>query len=55
MATPATALPSNTTPRVLEDPLAHLPCSTILAFKKGQTVYNQDQPSNNLYLVIAEK
>ena len=41
--------------RDLEDPLAHLPCSTILAFKKGQTVYNQDQPSNNLYLVIAGK
>jgi CRP-like cAMP-binding protein len=41
--------------RDLEDPLAHLPCSTILAFKKGQIVYDQDQPSNNLYLVIAGK
>jgi CRP-like cAMP-binding protein len=26
-----------------------------LAFKKGQVIYNQDQPSNNLYLVIAGK
>jgi CRP/FNR family cyclic AMP-dependent transcriptional regulator len=41
--------------RDLEDPLAHLPCSTILAFKKSQVIYNQDQPSNNLYLVIAGK
>jgi CRP/FNR family transcriptional regulator, cyclic AMP receptor protein len=41
--------------RGLEDPLAHLPCSTILAFKKSQLIYNQDQPSNTLYLVIAGK
>ena len=39
----------------LEDPLAHLPCSTIQAFKKGQAIYNQDEHSNNLYLVIAGK
>jgi len=38
--------------RVLEDPLAHLPCSTLLEFSKGQTIYNQDQPSRNLYLVM---
>ena len=42
-------------PRDLEDPLAHLPCSTILAYKKGQAIYDQDQPSTNLYLVIAGK
>lgn len=54
MATPS-AVPVPAPQRDLEDPLAHLPCSTILAYKKGQAVYNQDQPSNNLYLVIAGK
>src|SRR5437764_5809448 len=39
----------------LEDPLAHLPCSTIVEFRKGQMIYNQDQPSTNLYLVINGK
>jgi CRP-like cAMP-binding protein len=56
MASTTTAHVSVSAPqRDLEDPLAHLPCSTILAFKKGQIVYDQDQPSNNLYLVIAGK
>jgi len=41
--------------RVLEDPLAHLPCSTILEYKKGQVIYNQDQPSTSIYLVIDGK
>lgn len=39
----------------LEDPLAHLPCSTILECKKGQAIYNQDQPSTSIYLVIDGK
>jgi CRP/FNR family transcriptional regulator len=52
MATsPATATPQ----RALEDPLAHLPCSTILEYKKGQVIYNQDQPSTSIYLVIDGK
>jgi CRP/FNR family cyclic AMP-dependent transcriptional regulator len=38
-----------------EDPLAHLPCSSILEYKKGQTVYDQDQPSSSIYLVIGGK
>ena len=42
-------------PRVLEDPLAHLPCSTILEYKKGQTIYDHDQPSSSVYLVIGGK
>ena len=41
--------------RTLEDPLAHLPCSTIVEYKKGQTIYSHDQPSTNLYLVIEGK
>jgi CRP/FNR family transcriptional regulator, cyclic AMP receptor protein len=43
------------TQKALEDPLAHLPCSTIVEFKKGQMVYNQDQPSSNIYLIIEGK
>src|SRR5580698_10881785 len=41
--------------RPLEDPLAHLPCSTILEYRKGQTIYSQDQPSTSIYLVIDGK
>ena len=41
--------------RGLEDPLAHLPCSTILEYKKGQVIYNQDQPSTSIHLVIDGK
>jgi CRP/FNR family transcriptional regulator, cyclic AMP receptor protein len=41
--------------RPLEDPLAHLPCSTILEYRKGQTIYSRDQPSTSIYLVIDGK
>src|SRR5271156_7002625 len=41
--------------RPLEDPLAHLPCSTIVEHRKGQTIYGQEQPSSSLYLVIDGK
>jgi CRP/FNR family transcriptional regulator, cyclic AMP receptor protein len=41
--------------KTLEDPLAHLPCSSILEYRKGQVIYSQDQPSNSLYLVIDGK
>jgi len=36
----------------LEDPLADLPCSSIVEHKKGQFIYRQDQPSTSIYLVI---
>jgi len=42
-------------PKPLEDPLAHLPCSSIVEFRKGQMIYNQDQPSTSIYLVIEGK
>jgi CRP/FNR family transcriptional regulator len=35
--------------------LAHLPCSSILEYRKGQIIYNQDQPCTSLYLVIDGK
>jgi CRP/FNR family transcriptional regulator, cyclic AMP receptor protein len=39
----------------LEDPLAHLSSSRILEYRKGQVIYNQDQPSTNICLVIDGK
>jgi len=42
-------------PKPLEDPLAHLPCSSIVEYRKGQMIYNQDQPSTSIYLVIDGK
>jgi len=52
----ATSLAALAVPqRQLEDPLAHLPCSSILEYRKGQVIYNQDQPSTSIYLVIDGK
>jgi CRP/FNR family transcriptional regulator, cyclic AMP receptor protein len=52
MATsPTVAVPQ----KPLEDPLAHLPCSSIVEYKKGQMIYSQDQPSTNIFLVIDGK
>jgi CRP/FNR family transcriptional regulator, cyclic AMP receptor protein len=48
---PALAVPQ----RHLEDPLAHLPCSSILEYRRGQVIYDQDQPSTSIYLVIDGK
>jgi CRP/FNR family transcriptional regulator len=39
----------------MEDPLAFLPCSSIAEFRKGRLIYNQDQPSASIYLVIEGK
>ena len=51
MATPTVVAPQ----KALEDPLAHLPCSSIVEYKKGQVIYNQDQPSTNIHLIIESK
>lgn len=51
----ATSTVTVTPERPLEDPLAHLPCSTIVEYKKGQIIYDQDQPANAIYLVIEGK
>ncbi len=40
---------------VLEDPLAYLPCSTIVEYSRGQLIYGRSQTSNNIYLVIDGK
>jgi CRP/FNR family transcriptional regulator len=39
----------------LEDPLAHLPRSGVLEYKKGQNIYSQDEPATGIYLVIEGK
>jgi CRP/FNR family transcriptional regulator len=45
----------NPQPRQLEDPLAHLPCSIIVEYHKGDAIYNQQMPPTNLHLVIDGK
>lgn len=39
----------------LEDPLAYLPCSRILQFAKGQSIYNGRHPITNLNLIMEGK
>jgi CRP/FNR family transcriptional regulator len=36
----------------LEDPLDYLPHSRIIAYQKGQLIYQQHEPSINLYLIV---
>jgi CRP-like cAMP-binding protein len=42
-------------PKALEDPLAYLNYSKILAYPKGQTIYSPERPSASIYLVIDGK
>ena len=53
MATSPTVFPVSQ--KRLEDPLAHLPCSSILECRRGQVIYSPDQPSTSIYLVIEGK
>jgi CRP/FNR family transcriptional regulator, cyclic AMP receptor protein len=39
----------------LEDPLAYLPCSRILEYTKGQSIYSQQHPVSGLNLIIEGK
>jgi len=39
----------------LEDPLAYVPCSHILEYKKNQAIYSPERPCVNLYVIIAGK
>lgn len=41
------------TQKPLEDPLAYLPRSIVVEYRKGEIVYSHDQACNNLYLVIS--
>ena len=41
--------------RQLEDPLAYLPCSSIVEYRKGEIIYSQDQASTTIFLVIQGK
>ena len=39
----------------IEDVVAHLPASSTTEYGKGQTIYDPDSLSNNVYLVVAGK
>jgi CRP-like cAMP-binding protein len=52
MVSSALAFGAQTAP---EDPLAHLPRSTIVEYKKKRLIYNQDIPSTGIYLIIDGK
>jgi len=39
----------------LEDPLAYLPCSHVVEYRKSQVIYNQNEPSTGIYLVLEGK
>jgi CRP/FNR family cyclic AMP-dependent transcriptional regulator len=39
----------------LEDPLDYLPCTSVVKFKRGQIIYDADQPASHVYLVISGK
>src|SRR5205809_76681 len=38
--------------RPLEDPLLHLPCTKILAYKNGEVIYKHDEHGPRLYLIV---
>jgi CRP/FNR family cyclic AMP-dependent transcriptional regulator len=42
-------------PHTLEDPLDYLPHSHIVPYNKGQIIYQQNEPSTNLYLIVEGK
>lgn len=48
----ATSLVTVTPRKALEDPLAYLPCSSVLEYRKGEAIYRPDQVHHNLYLVL---
>ena len=51
----ATATAVVVRPRQIEDPLAHLPCSIITEYRKGDTIYSSQAPPSALHLVIDGK
>jgi len=48
-------LQSKASTMVIEDPLAHLPVSSIGEFRKGSTIYGPETPPSSLYVVLAGK
>jgi CRP/FNR family transcriptional regulator len=51
----ATMTPALAAQKPFEDPLAYLPCSTIVTYRKGAIIYTQDEPANQFCLVISGK
>src|SRR5882672_11304524 len=44
---------SGTATKILEDPLAYLPCSKIVECSRRRVLNGPENPSANLYLIIA--
>lgn len=51
----ATMAPTAPAQKTHEDPLAYLPCSSIVSYRKGSIIYTQDEPANKFCLVISGK
>jgi CRP/FNR family transcriptional regulator, cyclic AMP receptor protein len=53
MATTATSAMALAPQTTMEDALALLPCSTIMEYKRGQLIYDQNRPARGIFLIIA--
>src|SRR5579872_6946677 len=47
--------PAVQAPKPIDDPLAHLPKSSSVEYRKGQMIYNAVQPADRVYLVTQGK
>lgn len=52
MTAAATSALAFVSPMTLEDPLDYLSCSTIVEYRKKRVIYNVEQPSTGIYLII---
>ena len=54
-ANPAPIRAASKPQAALEDPLAYMPCSHVVGYRKSQVIYNQNEPSTSIYLVLEGK
>jgi len=52
MTAAATSALAFVQPMTLEDPLDYLSCSTIVEYRKKRVIYNVEQPSTGIYLIL---
>jgi CRP-like cAMP-binding protein len=52
MASTSSASAPHRVQKPLEDPLAYLPCSAIIEYRKGQKIYDHGEPAASIHLVI---
>src|SRR5579871_1935219 len=48
----AGANPSSNTQSIREDPLVYLPRKGMVEYRRGQIIFNQDQPSDGLHFIV---